>query len=75
MFFIKINHSAIGLALISKYKIISHSIIKVDKYDKYSRDILKVILSIENKTQLLSMSIIGVQKEPQNLKELSMHYL
>jgi len=47
--FHKNKKSAIGLALISKYKITSHSIIKVNKNDKYSRDILKVNLSIQNK--------------------------
>ena len=47
--FHKNKNSAIGLALISKYKITSYTIIKVDKYDKYSRDILKVNFLIENK--------------------------
>jgi len=47
--FYKNKDAAIGLALISKYKILTQEIIIVDKYDKYSRNILKVIISIENK--------------------------
>jgi len=47
--FHKNKNSAIGLAILSKYKITSHSIIKVGKYDKYSRDILKATLLIDNK--------------------------
>ncbi|PIF04796.1 MAG: endonuclease [Arcobacter sp.] len=47
--FYKNKNSTVGLALLSRYKIISYSTIKVDKYDKYSRNILKVNLKIENK--------------------------
>ena len=51
--FFKNKNSAIGLALISKYKIISTKTIPVDKYDKFSRDILKVTLKIENKPLII----------------------
>ena len=47
--FTKNKNSAIGLALLSKFPIVSRDNIIVDKYDKYARDILKVTLSVENK--------------------------
>ena len=47
--FHKNKDSAIGLALLSRYKIISQEVIIVDRYDKYSRNILKVTLDIQNK--------------------------
>ena len=47
--FHKNKNSAIGLAILSKYEITSYSTIEVNKNDKYSRDILKVNLLIENK--------------------------
>lgn len=47
--FSKNNHAAIGLAIISKFPILNKKNIVVDKYDKYSRDILKVTVTIENK--------------------------
>ncbi|MGK0255896.1 MAG: hypothetical protein ACI81I_000504 [Arcobacteraceae bacterium] len=47
--FTKNNHAAIGLAILSKFPIINKKNIVVDKYDKYSRDILKVTITIENK--------------------------
>lgn len=47
--FFKNKDSAIGLALLSKYKILSSTAIVVDKYNKYSRDILKVELLINKK--------------------------
>jgi len=47
--FHKNKYSAIGLGLMSTYKIISSKIIKVDKNDKYSRDILQANILIENK--------------------------
>lgn len=51
--FYKNKSSAIGLALISKYKIISSSTVLVDKYNKFSRDILKVKLLIQNKPLII----------------------
>ncbi|MDC0932274.1 endonuclease/exonuclease/phosphatase family protein [Arcobacteraceae bacterium] len=47
--FHKNKNTAIGLALLSKYKITSSIPIVVDKNDIYSRDILKVNLLIDNK--------------------------
>ena len=47
--FHKNKNSAIGLALLSKYTILAEDIVVVDRYDKYSRDILKVTLDIQNK--------------------------
>ena len=47
--FLKNKDSAIGMALISKFKIVSSSSIVVDKHNKFSRDILKVNINIENK--------------------------
>jgi hypothetical protein len=51
--FYKNKDSAIGLALLSKYKILSSSTIIVDKNNKYSRDILKVKILIDNKPLLI----------------------
>ncbi|MGB3751036.1 MAG: endonuclease/exonuclease/phosphatase family protein [Arcobacteraceae bacterium] len=51
--FYKNKNAAIGLALLSKYMIVSYSTIVVDRYDKYSRDILKVTVHIENKPLIL----------------------
>jgi len=47
--FIKNKNSSIGVAILSKFKIKEFERIIVDKYDKYSRDILKVTINIENK--------------------------
>ena len=47
--FIKNKNTAIGLAIISKFPIINEKKIAVDQYDKYSRDILRVTVLIENK--------------------------
>ena len=44
-FFFKNKDSAIGLALLSKYKILSSNTIFVDKNNKFSRDILKAYSS------------------------------
>jgi len=46
--FLKNKDSAIGVALLSKYKISSYSSIKVNQKNKFSRDILKANLLIEN---------------------------
>lgn len=51
--FHKNKDAAIGLALLSKYKIISQDVVIVDRYDKYSRNILKVTLEIQNKPFIL----------------------
>jgi len=47
--FIKNKTSAIGLAIVSKYPIVKTSLIKINRYDKYSRDILKATISIDGK--------------------------
>ncbi len=47
--FLKNKRSSIGVALLSKFPIDKYQRIIVDKYDKYSRDILKTTLLIENK--------------------------
>ncbi|MEA2049569.1 MAG: endonuclease/exonuclease/phosphatase family protein [Campylobacterota bacterium] len=46
--FIKNKHSSIGVGLLSKFQIKKFERIIVDKYDKYSRDILKVTINIDN---------------------------
>ncbi|MGB5866859.1 MAG: endonuclease/exonuclease/phosphatase family protein, partial [Arcobacteraceae bacterium] len=51
--FTKNKNTAIGLGLMSKFPIVSSKNIIVDKYDKYSRDILKVIVEIENKPLII----------------------
>jgi len=51
--FFKNKNSAIGLALLSKYQITSSSSIIVDKNDKFSRNILKVHLLINNKPLII----------------------
>jgi exonuclease III len=48
-YFYKKPKSAIGLSIISKYPIISNQIIKVQKYNPRSRDILKSTIKIDNK--------------------------
>jgi len=47
--FFKNKHSAIGVALLSKFPIIDSQTIVIDKKDKYARDILKSTIIIENK--------------------------
>ena len=47
--FLKNRNSAIGLALISRYPIVKTKKIVVNRYDKYSRYILKATILIENK--------------------------
>lgn len=51
--FIKNKSSAVGLALLSKYPIIKTKNIKLHAYEKYSRDILKATLSIENRSFII----------------------
>lgn len=51
--FYKNKDSAIGLALLSKYKILSSKPIPVDKYNKFSRDILKVNLLVDTKPLII----------------------
>jgi len=51
--FLKNKDSAIGMALLSKYKVLSSSSIIVDKNNKFSRNILKVNLSIDNKPLII----------------------
>lgn len=51
--FIKNKKSSIGVALLSKFKIEKFERIIVDKYDKYSRDVLKVFISVENKPLII----------------------
>ena len=47
--FLKNKSSSIGLAILSKYPIIRTKRIIVNKRDKYSRDILKATINIDNK--------------------------
>jgi len=51
--FLKNKNSAIGVALLSKFPIVSMQNIMIDKYDKFSRDILKVTVNIQNKKLLI----------------------
>ncbi|MEA3498438.1 MAG: endonuclease/exonuclease/phosphatase family protein [Campylobacterota bacterium] len=51
--FIKNHTSSIGVALISKFAIVKTVKIKVDKYDKYARDILKATINIDNKSLII----------------------
>lgn len=46
--FIKNYNSAVGLGVLSNYHIIETNNIKVNRFDKYARDILKAIIKIEN---------------------------
>lgn len=51
--FIKNNDAAVGLAIMSRFPIKSHSRIKVNYLDKYSRDILKAVVLIQNKPLII----------------------
>jgi len=51
--FHKKKDSAIGLALLSKFKITSKKVIVVNRFNKYSRDILKVTLDIDNQALIV----------------------
>jgi endonuclease/exonuclease/phosphatase family metal-dependent hydrolase len=58
--------SAIGLALISKYPIQKSSIIDVDPYDKFSRNILKVTLLIEKKPLIIYVNHWRSKRAPES---------
>ena len=47
--FLKSQESAVGVALLSKFKIINTDKIKIDGYDRYSRPILMAEVLVENK--------------------------
>jgi len=64
--FLKNKDSAIGVALLSKYKIVSSSPIVVDKYNKFSRDILKVNLSIDNKSLIIYVNHWRSKRAPES---------
>ena len=51
--FIKNKKASVGLAILSKYPIAKHKRIIVDKNDKYSRDILKATIYIQNKPLII----------------------
>lgn len=51
--FFKKQTSSVGVALLSKFPIIKHSKIDVNKNDNYARDILQVTVNIENKSLIL----------------------
>lgn len=51
--FIKKKTTSVGVAILSKYPIIDYKRIDVDKSNKYSRDILKVKVLIDDKELLL----------------------
>ncbi len=52
-YFYKKHTSAIGLSIISKYKIIKNEIITVEKFNKRSRDILKSTLLVDGKELII----------------------
>lgn len=47
-YFLKNRYSAIGVAILSKYPILSNEKIKIDNFNKYSRDILKSTIDIDD---------------------------
>jgi len=51
--FIKNKQSAIGLGLLSRFPIIKSESIKVDIYDKHTRNILKATIHIQNKPLII----------------------
>ena len=51
--FLKKETASIGVGILSKYPIIKQERIIVNKKDKYSRDILKVTIKIENKPLII----------------------
>ncbi len=51
--FIKNKTSSVGLAILSRYPIKRFKRVIIDKNDKYSRDILRVTITIENKDLML----------------------
>jgi hypothetical protein len=55
-YFFKNKHSAIGMALLSKYPIQEITNIPVDKKDKYARDIIQAKVSIEDKPLLIYLN-------------------
>ena len=64
--FYKNKNSAIGLALLSKYKIISYSNIKINNNEKYSRDILKVHILIDNKPLIIYVNHWRSKRAPES---------
>lgn len=48
--FVKKRTSSVGVGVFSKFPILEYKNIDIDKYDKYSRDILKVKIKIENES-------------------------
>jgi endonuclease/exonuclease/phosphatase family metal-dependent hydrolase len=51
--FAKKENSSVGVAIISKYPILLSESIDVDRFDKYSRDILKVSIEIDNSSFII----------------------
>ncbi|MEA3552917.1 MAG: endonuclease [Campylobacterota bacterium] len=51
--FLKNRKSSIGVAILSIYPIIKTKRVVVDRWDKYSRDILKATIEIENKSLII----------------------
>ncbi|MEA3353811.1 MAG: endonuclease/exonuclease/phosphatase family protein [Campylobacterota bacterium] len=51
--FVKNRSSAVGLAVLSKFPIKYHTRIKINTIDKYSRDILKTVILVQNKPLII----------------------
>ncbi len=66
--FIKNKNSSIGVAILSKFPIIKNERIIVDKYDKYSRDILKSIINIENKEFIVYTNHWRSKRAPESFR-------
>lgn len=48
-YFTKKDGSAVGLAILSRYKIISNKLISVERFNNHSRDILATTIKVDNK--------------------------
>ncbi len=67
-YFYKKPTSAIGLSIISKYKIIKNEIISVKKFNKHSRDILKSTLLVDDKKLIIFTNHWRSKKASENAR-------
>jgi len=65
-YFLKNKNSAIGLGLFSRYKIVDTKKIVVDKYDKYTRDILKAKIDIKNNSLIVYVNHWRSKRAPES---------
>ncbi|MEA2018772.1 MAG: endonuclease/exonuclease/phosphatase family protein [Campylobacterota bacterium] len=66
--FIKKRTTSVGVALFSKYPIISYKKIDIDSRDKYSRDILKIKVLIDDKELLLYVNHWRSKRAPESTR-------